>query len=77
MATKTLRENPWLDAMLDSSRVSAIKIKAGPELRPAPFRGRVKNVTKEIEARASIRINTVHENIIFNACLYPGSVQVS
>jgi len=37
----------------------AIKIEAGPELRPAPFRGRVKNVTKEIEARASIRINTV------------------
>ena len=34
-------------------RASATIIEAGP---PAPFRGRVKDVTKEIEARASIRI---------------------
>ena len=34
-------------------------IEAGFEKRPAPFRDRVKNVTNEIDAWASIQINTV------------------
>ena len=61
----TLHLKCWVEtpAIHSGGGHSAQALEAGTRIKAAPFRGLVKNVTKVIEARTSIRINTVPDNL--------------